>query len=668
MLAIDFETHLISAEATSPRPVCLSWYDGAESGIVVGMNDMERTLQQAFERRETFIAHNATFELLTIYTHFPNLRPYIWPCLEQGRFLCTKLGQQLHNNIVAKQINDLTLAGLVKAYLDIDISECKKNPNAWRLRYSELDGIDLKFWPQPAIDYAIEDSIYAYQVYEYVQHRDLAWNTKCEFALNLMAAKGMLIDESRVLQLEQEILDYLEPRYQLLQTKGLITRDKGKTRKRMKHFREYIIKNIKKPRKTVKGIIETSNEALTAYQAELPDDEVIQAFREISAYEKALSAFVVRLKEANPTIKTSYNAVVSSGRTSSRSSTHYPSVNIQQMPRGLKGVTWDIRNCFIPRPGYKIVSIDYNGLELTSTAHQLYKIFGRSKMKDTVNSGQFPTDMHSKFACKIKNCTYEEFLAHKKEPEYKRYRQLAKPINLGFPGGIGYDTMRGLMAAEGIYPGWEVLHVSTNPKEIDYLVKRLKFTYPYIRKARLNKSEYALVYDELVKYKQLLFQEYPELGQFLGGKHEDFMTGETRWMKDEWGEWKEEPMYAFELDKAQRDNCTYTAFCNGYLMQSPAAMGAKEMVYKCVKEYRDSDEVHLLAFIHDEIVFEVLDNENKYEHIHRISEIMIDEMQKVLYTVRVAVEAEEMDYWKKDGGDWSKIFWKDVGNKELKSE
>jgi hypothetical protein len=349
---------------------------------------------------------------------------------------------------------------------------------------------------------------------------------------------------------------------------------------------------------------------------------------------------------------------------------------MQQMPREVPGVTWDIRNCFVPREGYKICSIDYSGLELSSTAHQLYDLTGNSEMRDVINSGDVPTDMHSKLACRImsikenKTVTYEEFVANKKESPYKYYRQLSKPINLGFPGGIGYETMRSLLIKEGINPKLVVLDKSENEDALTWKRSILRKEGHPVRVRRVGFSEYQLVYDELVQLKQELFNLYPDLEYFLTKYHEQFLNGETKRMKNEFGEWETEPLYDFEVGGYTfvRAHCMYTQVCNGLLMQSPAAIGAKRAVCDILKKYVDSDEVRPLAFIHDELVFEIKDNENMQQHVQDLSEMMIDSMQTVLNSVRIAVEAECFDYWKKAGGFYEAAYWKDADNKQLKGD
>jgi|DEB0MinimDraft_10_1074344.scaffolds.fasta_scaffold01596_13 DNA polymerase I-like protein with 3'-5' exonuclease and polymerase domains len=675
IISIDFETYLISADMTIPKPVCLSYFDGTNKGLLVGMPEMEVYLRKILYQGYTIIAHNMKFEALVIYEYFPRLRKLLWNAIYKGKLYCSKIYEKLLNNIRRKQVFNVTLSQLVKNYFEEDISESKSDPDAWRLRYNELDGVPKKDWPQEAVDYAIEDSVWAYKIYQVQTNIKVKWQdaVKTEICLNLMGQSGILVDNERAKTLEKELKDLLAPNYKILLESEYARVDKKtkKIIKNMKKLREYINENVKNKEYTEKGAISTSSISLVNYVAEKPD-KILQAFLDVHKYEKILTAFVPDLLAANPYIRSEYNAVVSSGRTSSTKSRNYPSVNIQQMPRQVPDVTWDVRNCFVPRPGYKIVSIDYNGLELASTAHMLYKTFGKSAMRDTINSGDVPVDMHSKLATRLMSLKtgskpdYDNFIKHKKEPEYKHFRQLSKPINLGFPGGIGYDTMRDLLAKEGIFPRLTVLMRSESEQDLKRILFNYRFKYPYIRIRRLNKTEYGLVYDELIKIKEELFKLYPELEKFLKEGHERFKTGETLPMKNEYGEWEREDMYRFEYMGVKRDYCTYTALCNNYLMQSPSAIGAKAMTVKVVETYFEHPEVNPLAFIHDEIVFEVKDNENMYKHVEDIAEIMINEMQKVLTSVRIAVEAEIMPYWMKSGGEWSRTYFKDSISKPLR--
>lgn len=681
-IALDFETYLISAEAPIPKPVCLSYYSDGEAGLAVGYNDMEELIGNALNGGCPIIAHNASFEALVIQKYFPVYKEVLDKAFNEGRIVCTKVYEQLINNTRKKPINRFDLASLVLNYLDEDISECKSDPNAWRMRYSELDGICKDQWPKEAIDYAISDSIYAYRVYEEQLETpvDIQISTSADYYLNLMAIGGMLIDQSKVKSLEKEILDIIIPEYEaLLKLNFVVKVSVNKYKKKMILFREYIKEHVSGHLKTKTGKVATGKADLCYYLTltePLTDVHIVLShFIKIAENEKILTAFISRLKLANPYIRTRYKAVISSGRTSSSGDKSYPSVNIQQMPREVKGVNGDIRGCYIPRPGHKICTIDYAGLELASAAHQLFILTGKDSMLKLINSGKKPVDLHSIFACQLMNLkektkeTYESFVAKKKKSPYKEYRQLAKPINLGFPGGIGYDVMRENLAKEGIYPKLVILETVKYEDTLTW--KRTlgrKQGYP-VRIRRIGKYEYQLVYDELYLLKQELFKLYPDLQYFLTQGHLQYMTGHTKPVKNKFGEWEEEPMYSYDVYNFKRDWCIYMQACNGILMQSPTAVGAKQAMVDIIQKGQNSMYYRPLAFIHDEIVFEVVDNPEIYPIIIKdISEMMIDAMQSVLTSVRITVEAEVFDYWAKSGGFYEATYWKNAKDSVLYSD
>ncbi|WP_177233551.1 hypothetical protein [Stigmatella erecta] len=47
----------------------------------------------------------------------------------------------------------------------LNISEDKKNPLAWRLRYGELDGIPVECWPVEAVEYPKRDARHTIDVF-----------------------------------------------------------------------------------------------------------------------------------------------------------------------------------------------------------------------------------------------------------------------------------------------------------------------------------------------------------------------------------------------------------------------------------------------------------------------------------------------------------------------
>jgi hypothetical protein len=526
----------------------------------------------------------------------------------------------------------------------------------------------------------------------------------------------MLIDKDRVNFLKEELLYKINPIYEKVIELGLGGRAKKKNskkkmrpvikytedeedpcekplelgfKKNMKGLRKYIQDNAETLIYTKKGGISTSMESLSQYIPKEGADEnfytILNTFTELSIYEKILTAFIPPLEwavEEDCIIRTNYNPIVSTGRTSSFGSALYPSVNIQQMPRKLKDVTYDIRNCYKVRDGYKLVSIDYSGLELCATAHQLNEVFGASRMKDLLNEGDFPTDLHSKFAAQVmsmeKNThiTYEEFLKNKKIGDYAMYRQICKALNLGFPGGIGYEVMGSQLFKSGVNIPKITLKgadgrtmTACSEKQALYYASILRAKSDNIRIKRIGKFQWVFILDELVGLKKRYYEMYPEIEIFLKEKHNDFLTGEVKMKKNEFGEWEKDPLYKFDICGMQRNYATYTKFCNGFLMQTPSAKGAKEMLWDIGQLTQENPDIILDAFIHDEIVIEVADNEHFEKNVDSVAKIMIQSMQKVLNSVRIAVEASGMVHWSKDGdGSFDRLYWVDPKSNVLRKK
>lgn len=651
MIAIDYETFLIGNGSIFPKPVCLSYYDGAETGLL-NRSETDTFLRDLLTSNEIIVAHNAVFECGVTVTHYPDLAELVFDALDNNLIYCTKINEALWNIQREKKLFDLTLAGLVKHYFTTDISETKTDPDAWRLRYSELSDTPVYDWPEAAKKYAIDDSIWAFKVKEKQKYIDQSLTLKSAVYLNLMGARGFAIEQSRVLKLEEEIWAYLMPRYDFLVQQGFcdyIPRQR-KPRRKVKKIKEYIESLGLELMQTEKGETSTDANALVSYLVQ-KEDPVLRAYSELSKYEVILNTYISHLKGA-PKIYSQYSTTMNTGRTSSSGSKLFDSVNIQNQPRKVENVTWDIRNCYMPRLGFKVVSIDYAALELRAVAHQLYTLLGYSKLREILNSGDKPVDPHSILAAKVKGIPYYEGF----KADYKEDRDKVKEVSLGLPGGMGYDTIRRTMWKKGIKTKYQVLQKSKNKNSLFYYLANLH--EPNLRIAQIGKYEYALVQDELVTLKKFVFELYPELEEFLKETHKKFQTGKNRWVKNDYGDFELEPMHRYETHGFVRDNCTYTALCNGFLMQTPSAIGAQKAMIKLNRHFWNSPDIIPQAFIHDECVFEV--RENRIDLTEEAAYIMIDEMQLALPSVRIAVEESWSDWWQKADGFLTRKFWRDA--------
>ncbi len=335
--------------------------------------------------------------------------------------------------------------------------------------------------------------------------------------------------------------------------------------------------------------------------------------------------------------------------------------------------TYDVRNCYRPRPGYKFVTVDYNNLELIAVGHQLLKYYGKSVLADIINSGDSPTDLHSVFAAELMSAaenriiSYEDFMKNKKDPAYKIYRAKGKPFSLGRPGGMGMDTMRLQAETQHISLDYKPIYAFSTQAQARGALNKYGAGQANLRVRRTGKREWSVVFDEVVGIRKVLDTLYPDVKMFLSESHRNFLTGEVGFKYNDYGEREDVPYYAFETLGFRRDYCSYTEFCNAYLMQTPSAVGAKAAVYNNFRYWEDNDDVHMLMFVHDEIGAEVADNKDLDYNVSMINKIMIQSMADTFSRkVRVATEWTINDCWSKDGNEREGQFFMDAQSDTLR--
>ncbi len=173
-------------------------------------------------------------------------------------------------------------------------------------------------------------------------------------------------------------------------------------------------------------------------------DPFIDHWAETSRITKMLGYY--HMFKETPVLHPRYSLLMNTGRTSASKP------NIQQCPRNK-----DFRALFIARPGHQLMTVDFSFIELVTLACICEHRYGRSIMAETIRAGQDP---HVYTASMIMDCPYEEVVTGiklekiaKKEAEaaalltgekptrtpdlYTNARQSSKAINFGVPGGLG---------------------------------------------------------------------------------------------------------------------------------------------------------------------------------------------------------------------------------------
>ena len=592
-VSIDLETTLISESEPIPRMICYGHYNGEIAGVGTDLKSLLGILNVALTKKSQVIFHNSAFDLLVIYNEADAVgKQVIIDLVEQNLVTDTYIREMLYDLSTKGFISKgYSLAALAEKYLGIERTD---KEDGWRLRYSELEGIPVDQWPKEAVDYVEEDVRNTFDVWREQELVRKAFgpgsmNTEtlqiaANLALSNSTALGLQVDQSVISKMETTLSEQQVVYARSLESFGLGEYDKKGTFKRStKAFREYVAK-VTHPVYTAKGNIKIDKNQLKKL-----DDPKIKVWDEFSSLQKVLTSYLPKLKSESGIIRPAYDILKETGRTSSRATKNYPSLNIQNLPR-----VAGLRESFVPREGKKFVSIDYSNLELCSAAQALHDIYGESALLDAINEGDEPVDLHTRLGEKLSELDNNRY-------PLKYYRTMAKPINLGYPGGIGAK---------------KVAKISEDTYDISMTVEKAR------------------------ELRKLFLQTYPQLEKFLNEYSYGHLlpTGE----------------FFYEVNGRFRNNCTYSAFCNGRAMQSLAADGAKVAAWELFKA-----EMPFVAFIHDEFIFE-FDNDDNWS-MERAMEIMVDSMQTILPNVRITVEANVMDKrWVKDGPFLeTQTFWKE---------
>jgi hypothetical protein len=168
--------------------------------------------------------------------------------------------------------------------------------------------------------------------------------------------------------------------------------------------------------KTEKDGVQTSRDTLL----ESGDDHLMD-FALVSESEKWRTTYVPMLQQGTEfPISFRPNVLLETGRSS------YEGL-IQLIPRG-----GGIRECFRARDGFLFCSADYAQVELCTLAQVLIWLTGDRSMAEMINSGM---DLHCGTGANLLGIDYADFV--KQKADLKVYRQCAKAVNFGLPGGMG---------------------------------------------------------------------------------------------------------------------------------------------------------------------------------------------------------------------------------------
>lgn len=418
-------------------------------------------------------------------------------------------------------------------------------------------------------------------------------------------------------------------------------------------------------------------------------DPVLETYEKRQETAKMVSTELPRMCwEGKPAEKVhfKFKVLVETGRTSSFAEDLYPSANGQNIdPRA--------RPCYVPGPGGALFcSTDYSTLELCSVGHVMTELFGYSVHADKINAGY---DLHAylgaqlalKFDVDFRDYAAETILEPAADPDgvyflfkglkdsgpktqvvngvtipgdprrdfYEHWRKFAKPIGLGFPGGLGPYKMIGL--AKKTY-GVDIIAAAvaryeTHPGEFDlqngtvlYWAKKL---YGWDKKnVRWTPVLKGIMLARTLK--DIWLDTYPEMKEFFG------QLNQQRQKSADAEDDRRVDNFSYVTPMGMvRANCSYTAAANGQAMQSPSAEGFKMALFQLVRACRDVTQgsvlygrMQVVNEVHDEIITRITEPAMAHELAMEQKRIMEEAMASVFTHVKITAQPALMERWMKE--------------------
>lgn len=442
MIFFDLETHLIRKGLLAPPIVCGAFVEDESEPWLYDRAATLLDVENALEGGASFCGHNVAYDFGCVCAARPDLIPAVFSAYANDRVTDTMIRQELIDiaHGCHHKLGPYSLADLSTRLLDRPMA---KGDDTWRLRYEELDGVPLERWPEAARTYPLLDVTTTRDVYETQEREappeylvDQYAQARAAWALHLLAAWGVTTDPVAVEKLAASLTrrrDEIEAR--LLKLGWLERPPVAKRGKAAGQVKPYVRK-IAKVRKAVETAYRrlglkipeanaltgaTATDALTCTESGDPD---LKAYGELGQIRARLDKNIPVLREG--LVHTRFG-LAASGRSTSKATEEGLGDNLQNAPR--KG---GIRECFVPRPGFVFVDVDYSTLELCTLAQVCFAWFGESALRDAINAGR---DVHRDLGTEIQGCAYDDVTDDT--------RQTAKVANFGFPGGLSPGALVG---------------------------------------------------------------------------------------------------------------------------------------------------------------------------------------------------------------------------------
>jgi len=703
--ALDLETTLIDDDRPAHIPtLVLGMAFGGGTGWFILADDMLAFLDAHPNNPLAF--HNAAFDLAVLQETYKRARRQadIYQRVERGQVADTQILARL---VALAQVGhtargQCSLDDCSTKYVSVSLPKDLKTPGgkSVRLTFGDYLGRPFEAFPEIYLQYAASDPVAtwllfrrlkdelprikttAHQAYGYAGPDWLGeqWRThgplthdiqlKASIVLDRISREGVLIDQARREEKVAALLATVEETTRTLALAGLPVEGKGAPTALRKRIQALVQadKNLS-VHYTPSGQISTDEDQLRELSAV---DPVLGDMLRYRHAQKLLATYAKKMLPGQK-VHGKFMYLMNTGRTSCGGG-----FNLQNLPKELdasRNHETTIRGCFVPAPGNVFVVVDYAQIELGvlgwAWKHQLK--FGDSLHK-IVLAGH---DMHRLIAAKV--------LGKQPEEVTPAERNAAKPVSLGRPGGLGWQTIqKQALASYGVTLSEEEVrrrmqaYEDLCPELTEHLKSRVDTGLEIARalgltpaayNAALGKAPFTPRPDDHVPQgwlggmllKILAARDPMTAGNPDTGKAprpyspqeiaffwsaaaripaamlDEKLQADIRERKPSprlrdavAGLYSREPV--FTATGRLRANASYSACRNG-IMQGLAADGAIHALWKLWRAgYR------VVNFIHDEVIVEIPEDERLTVRVAEIERLMIAGMQVVIPGAAVRVE------------------------------
>lgn len=497
-VGLDTETFPIKPARQAPRVVCVQIRIGEAREILLRPEGLAYLRELLADPSVLLVGHAIGYDLLCAVATDPALVEPVLAAYEADRIVCTQIREVLariaEGSSDRYQTNGL-LACLDRYKIAHDFAEddkAKGDDDAIRVRFCDLDGIDPALWSPDARRYALADLGCLDLFHAQAARHPAKWfadqfrRSRGDFMLRLTSAWGMRTDPRAVARfsslVEEEhrsvraILDRadesaiarfaeahdLERGIDAVPIEASIVRfDGSKDTKRARARMLAVCKARGLPVPVTKtgkekGLSEGAGEyvALDADACAASGDLQLRAYARFTSI-GTLRGRADRLALASRLgvpIQPRFDPLKKTGRTSCSKGETKPGRSLNAVGDQTQNLNREagLRECYVARPGYLILSDDWKAAELHTLAQTCADWGLDSQLARVLRSGK---DVHLWFAAISNGWTYEwaeEALAGKHGPTEKKRaklaRQGAKACDFGFPGGLGIAKFRGWAA------------------------------------------------------------------------------------------------------------------------------------------------------------------------------------------------------------------------------